>query len=112
MKKRFWYPVIDNDKDATTASIWSCFGYVWFGGGQMLMALLNSAHWANLPDQTAEAGIGACLYASIFGWLTWKQSYIGALIGFVLYVLIIVVGVIMSLAEGDFASAVRGWWAT
>jgi hypothetical protein len=84
MKKRFWYPAILNEKDAHTATLWSCFGYVWIGGGVMLQALLDSAGWTKF-GVTPILGIIACVYAAIFGWLTWKQSFRGTLVGFILF---------------------------
>lgn len=111
MFKRFWYPAITNDEQARTATMWSIFGYVWIGGGQMFLALLNAAGWFKSGSEV-EVGILMGVYAAIFGWLTWKQSYSGTIIGFVLYVGMLVAGLIMSIFDGTIGKAMNGWWAT
>jgi hypothetical protein len=111
MKQRFWFPAIRSDHDARIAAVWSCFGYVWIGGGQMLLALLNSAGWVKIADQTPEMGIFAAIYAAVFGWLTWKQSLAGTIIGFTLWVFLTGTIALLSVRQGDFAAPLRGWWA-
>ena len=77
----------------------------------MLLALLNSAGWVPIANQTAEVGIVFSIYAAVFGWLTWKQSLVGTVTGFILWALFIVASALLSLREGDFATPLRGWWA-
>jgi hypothetical protein len=109
MKKCFWYSAILNDKDAHTATLWGCFGYLWIGGGMMLEALLNSAGWVKTGVDPV-SGIVIGMYAAIFGSLTWKQSFVGTIVGFILYGILIATLEFFTIQDGNYAEAIRGSW--
>ena len=76
----------------------------------MLLALLNSAGWVSTGTGPTSA-IPIAIYAAIFGWLTWKQSFLGTVVGFILFALLSVVLDVVSIMERDYASPLRGSWA-